>query len=163
MFPQPAPDNSARSDVLNMYKDGKGVRLIRSAGDAMAGQGDRSHVLLAHLGQEQGEPFLPKVGEVFLVNSLFYYGNDPAAARPAVVLEVPPAKLGHSPVRIVTRTHLTKTQGVWHPADPGCGCTVPGVFSDLRTVDQSAWRVPNVKFLGVLADEFFAQVVERFA
>lgn len=128
----------------------------------MARKGDRSHVLLAYLGQQRGEPFLPKAGEVFLVNSLFYYGNDPAAARPAVVLDVPPAGLRHSPVRIVTRTHLTKTQGVWHPADPGCGCDVPGVFSDLRTVDQSAWRLPNVKFLGVLAEEYFDLVTERF-
>jgi hypothetical protein len=130
----------------------------------MARKGDRSHALLPHLGGGQGKPFLPEAGQMYLVIPLFYYGGDkdPAAARRAVVLEVPSARIAHSPIRIVTRTHLMKAPGVRHPADLSCGCDVPGVFSDLKTVDQPAWRLPNVKFLGVLPTQYFEQVMERF-
>lgn len=126
----------------------------------MAKQGGRTHALLSHIGGGQGDPFLPKVGQMYLVDTLCYFGDDPAAARPAVVFEVPP--VAHSPVRIITRTHQLEVPGVQHPADKSAGCNLPGVFSDLRTVEQSLWRSPNVELIGELVSPYLEQILDRF-
>ncbi len=125
----------------------------------MATQDRRSHALLSQLGG-QGDPYLPEVGHMYLVDPLCYYGKDPAAARPAVIFEVPP--VAHSPIRIVTRTHLLHVAGVSHPADACAGCNEPGVFSDFKTIEQSLWRSPNVKRIGILSSPYLEQVLERF-
>ena len=71
----------------------------------MSRGGDRSHAWLARTKGESGEPFLPKVGELYLVNTIIYtFGHDPAAERPAVVISVPPELTSHSPIQLVTRT-----------------------------------------------------------
>jgi hypothetical protein len=114
------------------------------------------------LGGEQGEPFLPEVGQIYLVRTIIY-GYDPAADRRAVVTCVPPPSVPHSPVRIVTRTSQKTAPGVPHPADLALQCDLDGVFSNLTSVEQRLWRPENVKLLGVLTDPYLAKVLERFS
>lgn len=129
----------------------------------MSHGGDRSHAWLARDQGEPGEPFLPKVGELYVVNTIIYsFGNDPAAARRAVVLTVPPTGVTHSPIQIVTRTSK-RAPGVPHPADLSLSCDLNGVFSDLASVEQQLWRPENVKYLGVLPEPYLAQVLRRFS
>lgn len=128
----------------------------------MANEG-RSHAWLPRLKGEAGEPFLPKIGELYLVDTIIYsYGHDPAAARPAVVVCVPPPSVSHSPIQLVTRTSK-RSHGVLHPADLALGCDLDGVFSDLISVEQRLWTPRNVELLGVLDDPYLASVLERFS
>lgn len=123
----------------------------------------RSHAWLARKKEQAGEPFLPKVGELYLVDTTIYtFGHDPAAARPAVVMCVPPDRASRSPIRLVTRTSKS-APGVRHPADKSLGCDRDGVFSDLVTVEQQMWAPQNVKLLGVLSEPFLSDVLRRFS
>ena len=123
----------------------------------------RSHAWLPRLKGEAGEPFLPKVGELYRVDTIIYsFGHDPAAARPAVVVCVPPPSVRHSPIQLATRTSKS-SRGVPHPADLALGCDRDGVFSDLVSVEQQLWTPRNVEFLGVLQDPYLTSVLERFS
>jgi hypothetical protein len=126
----------------------------------MANDRRRSHALLSQLGGEQGAPFLPEVGQLYLVRTIIY-GYDPAADRRAVVICVP--SVPHSPVRIVTRTSQQTAPGVPHPADLALQCDLDGVFSNPASVEQQLWRPENVKLLGVLTDLYLTKVLERFS
>lgn len=129
----------------------------------MSRGGDRSHAWLARTKGESGEPFLPKVGELYLVNTIIYtFGHDPAAARPAVVISVTPALASHSPIQLVTRTSK-RVAGIRHPADKSLRCDRDGVFSDLVSVEQQLWRPQNVECLGVLPEPFLSDVLRRFS
>lgn len=129
----------------------------------MARGDGRSHAWLAQEKGEPGEPFLPKVGELYLVNTIIYsFGSDPAADRPVVVFCVPPNQVLHSPIQLITRTSKS-VPGVRHPADLSLGCDRDGVFSDLVSVEQQLWKPQNVELLGVLPDPFWTQVLERFS
>lgn len=109
-----------------------------------------------------GSPFLPLIGELYLVETTIYtLGNDPAADRPAVVVAVPPGPESKSPIQIVTRTSQI-VPGVVHPADGSIGCNRDGVFSGLTSVEQQLWRPGNVVRLGLLPDPYLARVLERF-
>jgi hypothetical protein len=122
-----------------------------------------SHALLPRDKGELGEPFLPKIGELYLVQTTIYaIGTDPAADRPAVVLTVPPEPESKSPIQVVTRTSKN-TPGVAHPADIRIGCDRNGVFSDLVSIEQQLWRPGNVFRLGVLPEPYLSQVLERFS
>jgi hypothetical protein len=130
----------------------------------MARGGDRSHAWLSQKKGEPGEPFLPKVGELYLVSTIIYtFGYDPAADRPAVVICVPPTPASRSPVQLVTRTSKAAAAGVKHPADQSLGLDRDGVFSDLVSVEQQLWRPQNIKCLGVLPEPFLSYVLERFS
>jgi hypothetical protein len=123
----------------------------------------RLHAWLAPVLGQPGEPFLPKVGEVYRVNTIIYLlGNDPAAARPAVVIEVPLEGVSHSPIRIVTRTSK-RAPGVPHPADNSLQLDRDGVFSDLISVERQLWRSENVELLGVLPEPYMCAVQGRFS
>lgn len=129
----------------------------------MSRGGDRSHAWLARTKGESGEPFLPKVGELYLVNTIIYtFGHDPAAERPAVVISVPPVLTSHSPIQLVTRTSK-RVAGIRHPADKSLRCDRDGVFSDLVSVEQQLWRPQNVECLGVLPEPFLSDVLRRFS
>jgi hypothetical protein len=122
----------------------------------------RSHAWLAQKKGDPGEPFLPKVGELYLVNTIIYsFRHDPAADRPAVVICVPPEGVSHSPIQLVTRTSKS-VPGVPHPADTSLGCDRDGVFSDLVSVERQLWTPQNVRHLGVLPDPFLSAVLGRF-
>lgn len=126
------------------------------------GQG-RRHALLPRDKGPLGPPFLPKAGELYLVETTIYtLGGDPAADRPAVVITVPAGLGPKSPIQIVTRTSQN-VPGVEHPADISIGCDRDGVFSDLASVEQQLWRPGNVLFLGPLPDPYWSMVLERFS
>lgn len=130
----------------------------------MARDDRRSHAWLSQPKGESGEPFVPGVGELYLVNTTIYtFGNDPAADRPAVVISVPFDKNSKSPIHIVTRTSRPVRGGVRHPADKSLGCDRDGVFSDLVSVEQQLWTPQNVKYRGILPEPFLADVLRRFS
>ena len=129
----------------------------------MARDQRRPHALLAHLRSEPGEPFLPEEGQLYLVNTvIFTFGSDPAAARPAVVLCVPPSQASKSPIQLVTRTSKD-VPGVKHPADRSLRLNANGTFSRLVSVERQLWRPENVELLGVLPDPYRSQVMARFS
>ena len=122
-----------------------------------------SHALLPRDKGENGEPFLPQIGELYLVETIIYsLGTDPAADRPAVVITVPPGAGSKTPIQLVTRTSKN-VPGVAHPADHSIGCNRNGTFSDLVSVEQQLWRPGNVVRLGVLVDPYLSRVLERFS
>jgi hypothetical protein len=128
--------------------------------------GKRDHALRLPPFDPPGPPFLPTEGEIYWVASLIYYSNDPAPARPAVVLEVP--ALPSARIRIVTRTSkiVTKagkpTPGIRHPAAASLGLDHDGVFSDLASVERSLWCPHHVKLCGPLDETTWKAVQERF-
>ncbi len=129
----------------------------------MSSGGGRSHAWLPRRKGEPGEPFLPKLGELYLVNTIIYsIGHDPAADRPVVVICVPPEPASRSPIQIVTRTSKP-VPGVRHPADVSLKLNRSGVFSDLVSVEQQLWRPENVECLGVLPEPFLSNVLRRFS
>lgn len=128
----------------------------------MARDQRRPHALLARLKGERGEPFLPEAGQVYRVNTLIYtFGHDKAAARPAVVLCVPPDPASKSPIQLVTRTSQP-APGIKHPADKSLGLDRDGTFSTLVSVEQQLWKPENVELLGMLPEPYLTQVIERF-
>lgn len=125
-------------------------------------RGRRTHAWLPKKKGEPGEPFLPTVGEVYVVNSIvFTLGHDPASARPAVVIVVPVDPGSRFPIQIVTRTSKP-VPGVQHPADPALELNRDGVFADLVSVEQQLWRPENVLLRGKLSEPFLANVLRRF-
>ena len=119
----------------------------------------RGHALLAPDFGPPGPPFLPTAGEVYWVQTLLYTSTDPAPARPAVVLLVP--ALASARIQLVTRTSGSPS-GVAHPADDALGLELDGVFSDLVSVERSAWRPNNVHLCGRLGEPVWTLVQERF-
>jgi hypothetical protein len=125
-------------------------------------RGRPKHALLPRDKGKRGEPCLPQVGQLYLVETTTYaLGTDPAADRPAVVITVPPGPGSKSPIQVVTRTSKN-VPGVAHPADLSIGCDRNGVFSDLVSVEQQLWRPGNVLLLGVLPEPYLSRVLERF-
>jgi hypothetical protein len=123
----------------------------------------RAHALLPRAKGEAGEPFLPKLGELYLVETrILSLGSDPAADRRAVVIGIPPWPESKSPIQVVTRTSQP-VAGVKHPADLSIDCDKDGVFADLASIEQQLWRPGNVLLLGVLPDPYFSLVMERFS
>jgi hypothetical protein len=129
----------------------------------MTRRGDRTHAWLARPKGAPGEPSLPQVGELYLVDTTIYsFRHDPAADRPAVVICVPPDRTSRGAIHIVTRT-TKPAKGVRHPADRSVGCDQDGTFSDLVSVEQQLWTPQNVEKLGVLPDPYLSAVLERFS
>jgi hypothetical protein len=120
----------------------------------------RGHALLAPDFGPPGPPFLPTEGEVYWVRTLLYSSTDPAAARPAVVLQVP--ALASARIQLVTRTSES-CPGVAHPAGDVPGLEVAGVFSDLEGVERSLWCPQNVSLCGRLGEPVWTLVQERFS
>ena len=119
----------------------------------------RSHALLAPPLDPPAPAMLPSEGEVYWVRTLLYSSTDPAPARPAVVLLVP--ALASARIRVVTRTSGSSV-GVVHPANRSLGLDVAGVFSDLVSVERSAWCPQNVRRCGRLEEAVWKLVQERF-
>ena len=130
----------------------------------MSNNGRRAHAWLAKVKGEPGEPFLPKVGELYLITTtIFTLGNDPAASRPGVVVVVPTESGSRFPIQVATRTSQ-RVPGVPHPADRDLSSYLDkdGVFSDLMSVEQQLWRPENVKLLGELPEPYLSRVLRRF-
>jgi hypothetical protein len=122
----------------------------------------RSHAWLPRKKGAPGEPFLPRVGELYLVDTRIYPGCDPAADRPVVVFSVPYDRTSRSPIRVVTRTSQPIRRGVQHPADRSLRLELDGTFSDLVSIEQQMWRPENVEFRGMLPDPYLTEVLGRF-
>jgi hypothetical protein len=123
----------------------------------------RAHTLLPRPKGAVGDPYLPKLGELYLVETrIFSLGSDPAADRPVVVIGLPPGPKSMSPIQVVTRTSQV-VPGITHPADLGLGCNKDGVFADLASIEQQLWRPENVLLLGVLPYPYLSLVLERFS
>lgn len=129
----------------------------------MSRGGRRSHAWLAQEKGAPGEPFLPKVGELYLVDTtIFSFGHDPAADRRSVVIGVPPDLTSRSPIQVATRTSQS-VPGVKHPRDYSLRCNLDGVFSDLVSVELQLWRPESVEYLGILPEPFLTEVLRRFS
>ena len=123
----------------------------------------RTHALLPRPKGDPGDPFVPEIGELYLVETrIFSLGADPAADRRAVVIGVPSYPGSRAPIQVVTRTTQV-VSGIPHPADPGNGCDKDGVFADLASVERQLWRPENVARLGTLPEPFLSRVLERFS
>jgi hypothetical protein len=132
-------------------------------GHGTMSRGGRSHAWLPKKKGEPGEPFLPVVGQVYLVNTnIFTLGNDPAAARPAVVVAVPADPGSRFPIALATRTSKPVPGGVKHPADPALKLEYDGVFADSASVEQQLWRPENVVLRGTLPEPYLSDVLRRF-
>lgn len=123
----------------------------------------RAHALLPRLKGEAGEPYLPILGELYLIETrIFTFGTDPAADRPAVVIGLPAWPESKSPIQVVTRTSQS-VPGIDHPADRSLSLEKDGVFANLASIEQQLWRPGNVLRLGVLPDPYLSLVLERFS
>jgi hypothetical protein len=160
---RPEPDKPGRCYVRALRRAVRGRPTSRRIDEHMSRGSDRSHAWLPRKKGAAEEPFLPKVGELYLVSTIVYsFGYDPAADRPAVVIFVPSLLASHSPIQLVTRTSR-RVPGVSHPADASLKCDRDGVFSDLVSVEQQLWRPENVECLGVLPEPFLSAVLGRFS
>ncbi|GAB3429054.1 hypothetical protein GCM10027569_73450 [Flindersiella endophytica] len=135
---------------------------MREGFEYMSRDNGRSHAQLPRRKGDSGEPFLPKVGELYLVATFIYSTFDPAADRPVVVIMVPPGPESRFPIQFVTRTSK-QAPGVPHPVDMQLGCDRDGVFSSLASAEQQLWTPQNVQRLGVLPDPYWSKVRERFS
>lgn len=123
----------------------------------------RTHALLPRPKGDPGDPFVPEIGEMYLVETrIFSLGADPAADRRAVVIGVPSHPDSRAPIQVVTRT-TQSVPGIPHPADAAIGCEKDGVFADLASVERQLWRPENVIPLGTLPEPFLSRVLERFS
>ena len=113
----------------------------------------RRHALLAPDLGPSGPPYVPVVGELYLVRTLLYSSTDPAGARPAVIVGIPSSPTPTARVRLVTRTSDRTVPGVRHDRDPALGCDRDGVFSDLVSCLVLSWRSGDVKLLGPLPQD----------
>jgi len=163
------PDKAARCDVKVWERGPSEAGLGRRVDEHMSRGDGRSHAWLARKKGESDEPFLPNVGELYLVSTTIYsFGHDPAADRPAVVL-VTPESASHRPIQLVTRTSkpVTRTSkpvpGISHPADTSLKLDRDGVFSDLVSVERQLWTPQNVEYLGILPEPFLSAVLGRFS
>jgi hypothetical protein len=154
------PDKSLRCNVRKLRKVGS----VRFGGSPVVSRPRRrAHALFPRPKGEAGEPYLPKLGELYLVETrIFSFGTDPAADRPAVVIGLPPGPESKSPIQVVTRTSQS-VPGVKHPADLSLRLDKDGVFADLTSIEQQLWRPENVLLLGVLPDPYVSLVLERFS
>jgi hypothetical protein len=107
-----------------------------------------------------GPPFLPNVGDVYLVAPLLYSSSDPKPLRPVVVIEVPARP--DARIRIVTRTSKLDKPGVRHGVALQLGLDRAGVWSTLQSVERSMWCPQSVRWKGPLETVVFEEVLERF-
>jgi len=107
------------------------------------------------------DPYLPKVGELYLVGKEILNEIDVHPKRPAVVIEVPTDPNGF--IEIVTRTTDLTRPGVPHAATPTEHLRHPGVFSYLRSASAVLWKRPRVEWLGELDEATLEAVLEMFS
>jgi hypothetical protein len=106
------------------------------------------------------DPFVPSIGELYLVRTDILLLPDPKPWRPAVVIERPAGPFGR--VHLVTRTTETTRKGVEHPAVPALGLDLTGVFWRYSSAEAMAWTRRNCRLLGLLDTVTLRRVMARF-
>lgn len=104
------------------------------------------------------DPYLPAVGDLFLVNTAILDAVDVHPRRPAVVIEVPTNLQGR--IYVVTRTRNLKRSGVTHPPMPSADLHDKGVFAYLRSAEAIMWKHEHVTYLDVLDEGTLKDVLE---
>ena len=107
------------------------------------------------------EPYLPEVGDLFLVSTVILDAIDIHPRRPAVVIEVPVVMSGR--IYVVTRTRDMDRSGVPHAPFPEADLYEHGVFAYLRSTEAILWRRSNVTYLERLDEGTLNKVLEWFA
>jgi len=107
------------------------------------------------------DPYLPAVGDLFLVSTAILDAVDVHPRRPGVVIEIP-ANLGGR-IQLVTRTRNLKQAGVPHPPMPSADLYEPGVFAYPRSAEALLWKREHVTWLGVLDAQTLAAVLAYWA
>lgn len=108
-----------------------------------------------------GETKLPRVGEIYLVETWIFGGSDPKQNRPCVVVREPASETDL--VMVITRTSDTDVRGVQHPQDPSLRLTLPGVFSlrHLRSAEARLFMAA-VEFRGELPEPYLTRVKDLY-
>jgi hypothetical protein len=125
----------------------------------MAGtQGDRAVITISCA---PVRPYLPGVGEVYLVDSSIVHPAGRAADRPVLVVQVPATVNGR--ITVVTRTAPRDgTPGVASPGDPELGFDEPGVWAHLRSAEAHLWTPSMVRYRGTVELAVLTAVREAF-
>lgn len=106
-------------------------------------------------------PFLPQVGQIFLVRTIIVQPADKHDTRPMVVVASPTDLLGR--ISLVTRTSQTESaHGIFHPKNRLVGLNKDGVFSRLSSTEAQLWTPRNVALLGPLEPAYLVAVIDRF-
>jgi len=106
------------------------------------------------------DPFVPSIGEIYLVRTEIMLLPDPKERRPAVVIERPAGPVGR--VHVVTRTTDTTRKGVAHPPTPALGLQSAGVFWRYTSTEAASWTPRNCRLLGILDPLTLRRILERF-
>lgn len=107
-----------------------------------------------------GVPFLPSVGQVYLVATIIFQPADKKPRRPVVVVGAPLDLRGR--VAVVARTSDTDEDGIAHAADLALGLDKDGVFARLKTTEAQLWTPRNVLLRGSLPADVLRDVVARW-
>jgi hypothetical protein len=121
-------------------------------------------------------PYLPGLGEVYLVDSSIIHPADGKPDRPALVVQVPATVNGR--ITVVTRTsNRDRTPGVASPEDPDLGFDQPGVASPedpelgldqpgvwghLTSAEANLWTPSMVRYRGTVDLAVLIAVREEF-
>ncbi len=105
-------------------------------------------------------PFLPSLGQVYLVATVLFQPPDKKPRRPFAVVEAPLSLRGR--IAVVARTTDTDVDGVRHDADPALSLDQDGVFALLKSVEAQEWTPRNVLLYGQLPPAVLQQVMRRW-
>lgn len=105
-------------------------------------------------------PFLPTVGQVYLVATVLFQPPDKKPHRPFVVVDAPLTLRGR--ISVVARTTNTDADGIAHGADPALGLSKDGVFALLKSVEAQEWTPRNALLYGELPPAVLQQIIRRW-
>ena len=105
-------------------------------------------------------PFLPTVGQVYLVATVLFQPPDKKPHRPFVVVDAPLTMRGR--IAVVARTTDTNAAGIAHSADPALSLDKDGVFALLKSVEAQEWTPRNAALCGQLPPAVLQQVIRRW-
>lgn len=105
-------------------------------------------------------PFLPSVGQVYLVATVLFQPPDKKPRRPFVVVDAPMTLRGR--IAVVARTSNTEVDGVQHDADPALNLEKDGVFAWLKSTEAQLWTPRNVLLYGKVSPAVLKQIMRRW-
>jgi hypothetical protein len=105
-------------------------------------------------------PFLPSLGQVYLVATALFQPPDKKPRRPFVVVDAPLTLRGR--IAVVARTTDTDVDGIAHGADPALNLDKDGVFAWLKSTEAQLWTPRNALLYGQLPPLVLQQVMRRW-